>query len=1257
MKNTMGFLRLIALLMITGLAMGACGGTGGAEESTGSIQVTIEMWDSYGDSWNGAALRINVNGTNLSPNASVPNDSERSYRYFYISPGDLVRLYWVSGEYDSECAFAVYYSDDPPSYPFHPHPDFWSREYDDPSGKILIFRQYGSMSGVSDGSLIDSFAVPGANVNSPLTGTVSIRTGVDEAIEVTVDMWDMAGDGWDNNGTLRININGTDRYVGLPNGFQHDFSTFMVNPGDVVNFYWVNGSNLEENAFAVYYSDDPPYPAFQPWWSYDDTDGKVLLYRQYFSMYDVSSGDLLGSFTVPSGAIQEPTVGEILTANTSNLGGAGTISYQWNRNGTPIPGAQNNTYIVQYADMGFAITVTVTRSGNSGSVTSDPPLLVQDTRPALTGTVSIDGGEIVTESVEVTVAMWDSYGDGWDNSGALRIYIEHMNEPVFPRDVRLSSGYGPSYYTFMVDSGDLVNIYWVDGSALGENAFAVYYSDDPPDPAFQPNIDWWSPYDDPNGKVLLYRQYGTMDVDVSNGTLLGSFRASGSYTTVGQTLTANTNNLGGDGAISYQWNKNGTAIPNANDSTYVVQSADVNSAITVTVTRSGNSSSVTSNPITVIVVDQPQVNAQTPTIVSQPVGTTVPLNALHSLSVSANVTDGGVLSYQWYSNSSATNDGGTSLGSGAKSTSYNPPTNTAGTYHYFVEVTNTITDNGDGGIKTARVRSNPVEIEVRIPSPNDFVINLTSLNEWELTEQTAQAAANTNKAFTVTGTYTTYRWYLDGTQVGTSSSYTFNKPIGVYQLAVVVTNGSGESRSGRCWVTVAPTLTVNVWTDDGITDANGEDWYSFPVSSGTTYRIWWNDRKDGNGTKNGDVAVSARYENSTSFIFGGTDTTVDSGWATMQSFSASQTGRVFIRVIPYNRSGSNTGTYGIVFSTASTRPAISYVVTYSVNGGSGTTPTTQTANAGSSITLPGGSGLSNSGYTFGGWNTNSSGTGTNYAAGSSYTPTADITLYAKWYNYAVTFNANGASGTVATQMVIAGSSITLPSQSGLSRSGYNFGGWNTAANGSGTNYYAGTSYTPTGNVTLYARWYNYTVSFYANGGSGTVPSQMVTSGSSITMPSGYGLTRSGYRFVCWNNSSGTGTDYYAGSSYTPTYDITFYAKWEIDQSLAANVWTNHSLTTAIQEIRYSFTVTQGTTYRVWWNDSYEGSGKTLDIKVSARYSNGTTIFSNTDSGYYTPQSFTATQSGTVYITVVPYSSGNTGTYGIVYSTGTTRPQL
>jgi uncharacterized repeat protein (TIGR02543 family) len=202
--------------------------------------------------------------------------------------------------------------------------------------------------------------------------------------------------------------------------------------------------------------------------------------------------------------------------------------------------------------------------------------------------------------------------------------------------------------------------------------------------------------------------------------------------------------------------------------------------------------------------------------------------------------------------------------------------------------------------------------------------------------------------------------------------------------------------------------------------------------------------------------------------------------------------------------------------------------------------------------LPSGSGLSRSGYTFGGWNTNASGTGTNYAAGSSFTPSGNITLYAKWNagqvgTYTVTFNANGGGGTApSAQTVQTGSSITLPNRGSLYMASATFIGWNTEADGTGTNYTAGSSFTPTGTITLYAEW-GYTITFNINEGSGTVPeAQTVQVGSSTTLPSGNGLSGNFCTFGGWNtNPDGTGADYSAGSSFTPTGTITLYAKWNI----------------------------------------------------------------------------------------------------------------
>jgi hypothetical protein len=145
-----------------------------------------------------------------------------------------------------------------------------------------------------------------------------------------------------------------------------------------------------------------------------------------------------------------------------------------------------------------------------------------------------------------------------------------------------------------------------------------------------------------------------------------------------------------------------------------------------------------------------------------------------------------------------------------------------------------------------------------------------------------------------------------------------------------------------------------------------------------------------------------------------------------------------------------------------------YTVTFDANGEGGTAPATKTVIAGSSLTFPDSGGLT-SRYTFSGWNVNTYGTGANYSAGSSFTPTENITFYARWYS-TITYNANGRSGYTMpppSQNILKGTSITLPSVSSSF-----FLGWSDGSVG-GYTYPAGFSYTPTGNITLYAIWTDY----------------------------------------------------------------------------------------------------------------------------------------------------------------------------------------
>ncbi|MDR0601550.1 MAG: InlB B-repeat-containing protein, partial [Treponema sp.] len=208
-------------------------------------------------------------------------------------------------------------------------------------------------------------------------------------------------------------------------------------------------------------------------------------------------------------------------------------------------------------------------------------------------------------------------------------------------------------------------------------------------------------------------------------------------------------------------------------------------------------------------------------------------------------------------------------------------------------------------------------------------------------------------------------------------------------------------------------------------------------------------------------------------------------------------------------------------------PVPVFTIVFDANGATGAAPSAQTAESGTVITMPGEGGLSKGAHVFTGWNISKSGGGTTYPPESPYTVTADQTFYAQWTDpaqvYTVTYNANGAGGTPPSpQKAVQNGSIIVADKGNLANANKNFAGWNTAADGMGTNYTAGAAFTVTANITLYAQWVDpsvqrYTVTYYANGASGTPPSaQTVNEGASITLPGAGGLTYSGKTFTGWN---------------------------------------------------------------------------------------------------------------------------------------------
>ncbi|HEY7822850.1 MAG TPA: InlB B-repeat-containing protein, partial [Acidimicrobiia bacterium] len=149
--------------------------------------------------------------------------------------------------------------------------------------------------------------------------------------------------------------------------------------------------------------------------------------------------------------------------------------------------------------------------------------------------------------------------------------------------------------------------------------------------------------------------------------------------------------------------------------------------------------------------------------------------------------------------------------------------------------------------------------------------------------------------------------------------------------------------------------------------------------------------------------------------------------------------------------------------------------------------------------------------------------------------------------YTLTYDANGGASPPTTQTGVDGADLTVAAQGSMSRAGYLFDAWNTAADGSGTVYNPTDTYTMSAaDVTLYAQWTPdiQTLSYSANGGSGAPAPVMTVSGGQVTV-SATTPTRTGHTFDAWNTAvGGTGDEYNAGEIVTmPAADVTLYAQW------------------------------------------------------------------------------------------------------------------
>lgn len=254
-----------------------------------------------------------------------------------------------------------------------------------------------------------------------------------------------------------------------------------------------------------------------------------------------------------------------------------------------------------------------------------------------------------------------------------------------------------------------------------------------------------------------------------------------------------------------------------------------------------------------------------------------------------------------------------------------------------------------------------------------------------------------------------------------------------------------------------------------------------------------------------------------------------------------------------------------------------YKVVYNANGSSiGSEPKDDNSYLpGVSVTVKGNSGnLLKNGNNFVGWNSKRDGTGITYTENQKFNKNSyDDTLFAKWSanpTYKITYNSiNATSGTtpVDANTYEEGVTVVLKTNSGnLTRSGYNFKGWNTNNDGSGTSYSAGASILmPAQNVVLYADWQlipTYTVTYngnyYTSGTLPVDPARYATNATVTVRDNIGGLTKTGKTFNGWNTQiDASGKQYNAGATFQmETSDVVLYAMWSSNPMYKVNYNAN-----------------------------------------------------------------------------------------------------
>ena len=465
----------------------------------------------------------------------------------------------------------------------------------------------------------------------------------------------------------------------------------------------------------------------------------------------------------------------------ASVSDGGTLSYQWYKNGDEISGAISKIYKLDTSKETIDIYYCVV-------------------------TNTLDSSKKSIESEYVTITVQNDTSTATVNAAAPSITASQLSNATY---IAGTSAGALSVSASVSDGGTLSYQWYKDNSAIS-NATTLSYT---PDVSTAGSATYYCVVTNTNNSVN-----GTKTASVTSGTATITVSASGTTNAVNPTFSVQpvsatytsgatsvtplyvTANASDGGTVTYQWYKNGSVINDANTFMYtpVIDSVSATTYILYTCVATNTNSSATgsktatatSNPAVITINPVAIVNAAAPSITASQLSnaTYTAGTSAGALSVSANVSDGGTLSYQWYKNGSAI--------SNAIYSSYTPDVSTAGSATYYCVVTNT--NNSVNGTKTAITTSASATITVTTK-----IVATTPV----ITTDLSSTSSSGSLSIIATGNGTiTYQLYKDGSASGSaqsSGSFTVTESGTYYIIATNTYDGSTAStKSTECTVTL-----------------------------------------------------------------------------------------------------------------------------------------------------------------------------------------------------------------------------------------------------------------------------------------------------------------------------------------------------------------------------------------------------------------------------------------------------------------------